>query len=207
MRATALRFVSLITLSAIAGCSDSANVTSPSAARGPAASTVLLATPTTVNVVTRDTPLATAQTASAYVGIWGGYITLPGPGLSVYIPPFALSSTTLITVTAVAGNQVAYEFGPHGTQFQVPVLVSQRLEGTSAWNGGVLPSALVAGYFQNLSDLDQLNATATVSELLSTSISSVTGRVTFGITHFSGYLIATGEAGEGEVSASGSGSQ
>jgi hypothetical protein len=200
MRATALRIVSLITLSAVAGCSDSNTVTGPSAASGPSPSTLLLTSPTTVNVVTRDTPLAAAQTASASVGIWGGYIALPGAGLSVYIPPFALSSTTLITVTAVAGNQVAYEFGPHGTQFRVPVLVSQQLQGTSAWNGGVLPSRLLAGYFQNVTDLDQLNATATVSELLSTSISAVTGRVTFGITHFSGYLIATGETGEVEGS-------
>jgi hypothetical protein len=199
MRATALRTLTVITLSSLAGCSDSKSVTSPAAPTGPTASTLLLASPASVNVVTRDVPLAASQSASALVGIWGGRITLSNAGLSVFIPPFALTRPTWITITAVAGNQVAYEFEPHGIQFNVPLTATQNLAGTSASTGGLLPATLYAGYFQNIADLDQLNATATVSELLGTSISLLTGSVSFTISHFSGYLIAAGlSEGEGE---------
>lgn len=202
MRASAVGTLTLITLSALAGCSDSKSITSPAATTGPAASTLVLASPTTVNVVTRDVPQATSETASKWIGIFGGTITLPNSGLRVTIPLLALTSTKLITVRSVPGNQVAYEFEPHGTRFLLPVTVTQNLAGTSASTGGLLPPLLYAGYFQNVSDLNLLDATATVTELLSTSLSSITGTATFSITHFSGYLIAAGlsDPSEGEGS-------
>jgi hypothetical protein len=203
MRATAVGTLTLITLSALAGCSDSNSVTGPATPAGRAANTVVLGSPATVNVVTRDTPLSAPQSASAFIGVFGGRISLPGAGLTVYIPPFALETPTVITVTAVAGNQVAYEFEPHGTQFRVPLIASQNLTGTSASTGGVLPSVLYAGYFANVADLNQLNATALVSELLGTSISS-SGRASFLIGHFSGYLIAAGLADSGDGEGEGS---
>ena len=106
------------------------------------------------------------------------------------MPPFAVLSPTQITVTAVAGSQVAYEFEPHGIQFVAPVVLSQNLSATSANNAGLL-QPVVGAYFANLSDLDPVNGTALVSELLNTSLNLLTKNATFAVFHFSGYLIAT----------------
>ena len=180
----------------VLGCSDAPTANSP----GPRANRQVLPAPTQVSVVTRDVPLAEPESASQVIGVFGGQLTLPGAGLTVTIPAFAVLRPTLITVTAVAGRQVAYEFAPHGLEFVVPVSAVQRLDGTSAITNGLLPTTLYAGYFANVADLDQLNATATVSELLSTSIVDWNRTVSFAIQHFSGYLIAAGESAPGEGS-------
>jgi len=182
----------------LASCSDSTSVSSPQPPVGAESSRRLFDSPTKVNVVTRDVPLDAAESATATVGFFGGRLELPGSGLRVIIPPFALTRPTEITVTAVAGRQVAYEFEPHGTQFNVPLIVTQSLAGTSAMTNGVLPSVLYAGYFPDVQSLDQVKATALVTELLGTSISTWKGSVSFLVTHFSGYLVATGERNPAE---------
>lgn len=187
MRAVTPRFALLAMVLAV-GCDK--GVTAP-ASSGAASRT--LVSPTIVNVVSRNTPLATSLSASAVIGALGGQLSIPGAGLNVVIPAFALTSPTRITVRAVAGSQVAYEFEPHGIRFLVPLIVTQNLVGTNALNGGLLPQPLVAGYFASLSDLDPLAGTGLVSELLGTSVSLVTKTVTFQVVHFSGYLVATGE--------------
>jgi len=138
-------------------------------------------------------PLSTPTSASATIGLWGGRIALPDAGLMIVVPAFALQSPTTITVTAVAGSQVAYEFEPHGTQFLVPIWATQDLSGTSATQG----AALYAAYFSNVLDLDLLNGTALVSELFGTTAWGKA--VSFPIRHFSGYLIATGRSMDDDV--------
>jgi hypothetical protein len=199
MRSPVLRLFTLIggcllTLS----CADAPDVTGPASVDGQAASRLLLPAPTQYNVVTRNVPLATAETGSRTVGLLGGTITLPVSGLTVVVPPFAVTQSTVITVTAVPGQLLAYEFQPHGQQFMVPLIVRQNLTGTSAYQGGVLPSVLYAGYFANVLDLDQLAGTAMITELLGTSISVWNTSVSFPVFHFSGWLIGTGESGSGE---------
>jgi hypothetical protein len=174
-------------------CSDS--TTAPTVEAASPANRVILASPVTVPVVTRDEPLETAQTASQTIGPLGGQITMPSVGLTVTVPPLALAEPTLITVTAVAGRQLAYEFAPHGIQFAVPLTVTQRLAGTSAANGATLRKKLYAGYFTSLADLNPVSASALVSEILGTSINLFTGSVSFPVWHFSGYLIAGGDGG------------
>lgn len=147
-------------------------------------------------VVTWDAPLTSAPSASAQIGVLGGVITLPETGLTVTVPAFAVPSTTTITVTAVPGNAVAYEFEPHGLRFNAPVMVRQNLSGTSASaQTGLIPGVLYGGYFADVSALDQLNGTALVDEILRVSIDRALGSATFSILHFSGYLLGTGEAG------------
>jgi hypothetical protein len=180
-------------LAVVASCSDSRAVTAPAVSGG--SNRLVLNAPTQVQVVTRDTPLSGPVSASRLVGVFGGVINLPEAGLSVTIPAFALTSPTTITVTAVPGSELAYEFEPHGTQFRVPLIVTQQLAGTSASAGGVLPAKLRAAYFADVLDLDQLDGTATVSELFGTSINTWNGTVSFAVWHFSGYLIAAGEDG------------
>jgi hypothetical protein len=193
MRSSGLWLSALIGLSAVAiSCSDSPSVTSPTSTRSPGASRQLLSSPAAVSVVTRNVPLAESQSTSAVIGIFGGRLSLPGTGLTVVVPPFAVTTPTTITVTAVAGREVAYEFEPHGTQFLVPLRVTQSLSGTSVSNAGL--TTLSAGYFQSIADLDQSNGTALVSELLGTSVSLWSNSASFSISHFSGYLIGTGFA-------------
>jgi hypothetical protein len=200
MRSSGLRLLIVIGLgTALLSCSDSHGVTTPASVPGSAAMRQLLSSPTAINVVTRNVPLETAQTASAVIGAFGGRISLPDAGLTVVVPPLAVMTPTAITVTAVAGREVAYELEPHGTQFLVPLRMTQSLSGTSA-SGGGLVTTLSAGYFQDISDLDQVNGTALISELLGTSISLWSNTVSFSVSHFSGYLIGTGFTDSGDGS-------
>lgn len=192
MRAVSLRAIAVATLVVAAGCDRGA--TEPVAVKsGAPANQLLLASPVSVNVVQRNTPLPSPLSTSAVIGVLGGQLTLPGAGLKVVVPAFALTSPTRITVTAVAGSQVAYEFQPHGIRFLAPLLVTQNLTGTSAVSGGLLSRPVVAGYFSSRSDLDPLGGTGLVSELLGVSLNTVTKSATFPVFHFSGYLVATGK--------------
>jgi hypothetical protein len=190
MRSNAARFLGILAIIAVAGCGDQPSVTTPTTPAGGTAGRTILLSPTTVNAVTRNTPLAQSVSTSRTIGLFGGTLSIPSAGISVVVPPLALTKSTLITVTAVAGNQVAYEFEPHGITFGVPLIVTQSLVGTSAQ--GTLLQMLYAGYFHQLSDLNLLNGTAVVTELLNTSV-GVGGLTTvFPVFHFSGYLVATG---------------
>lgn len=183
-------------LTTLVACSDAPPVTAPAEVGAPA-STLILPTPRKVNVLTRTTPLASPVSASQLIGVLGGTIVLPGTGLTVVVPAFALTSPTTITATAAAGDLVAYEFEPHGTTFNVPVVLTQQLSGTSA--GTQVAAPLLAGYFRSLADLDPLSGTAWVTELLNVSVGLGGTTATFGVTHFSGYLLGSGRSeGEGE---------
>jgi hypothetical protein len=146
--------------------------------------TGLLASPTTVTPLKRTTPLATSISASAYIGPLGGAISLPQAGLTVVVPALALSSRQLITVTALAGSDVAYEFAPHGLRFLVPLVATQGLGSTQVGAGLLDPKLLFVGYF---TDASKDNV---VSELLSVGVSA--GVAVFPIWHFSGYIVASG---------------
>jgi hypothetical protein len=191
MRALSLRALAIATLVVAGGCDRGVTEPAP-ATTGSSANRLLLGTPRTVTVVERTTPLAAPISASATLGILGGQINLPGAGLKVVVPAFALTKTTKITVTAVAGSQVAYEFEPHGTQFLVPLLVTQNLSGTNAVSGGLFSRPVFAGYFASLSDLNPLSNSGLVSELLGVALNLSNKSATFPVFHFSGYLIATG---------------
>lgn len=190
MRAVSMKLLALTTLVLAASCDRGVTAPAPS---GQSASKLLLGSPTAVTIVQRNTPLAAPLTASAVIGILGGQLSIPGAGLKVVVPPLALTAPTRITVTAIAGSSVAYEFEPHGIRFVTPLLVTQNLVGTSAnGTGGLLGQPLVAGYFKNISDLDLLSNTGLVSELLGVALNLSTKQATFPVFHFSGYLIASG---------------
>jgi hypothetical protein len=189
MRAALLRLAAVAALFFTVSCDR--GVTAPVPASN-AANRLLLGSPQTVSVVTRDTPLSSAVSASATIGAFGGQIVVPGTGLKVVVPPFAVTSPTTITVTALAGDQVAYEFEPHGKQFLVPLLITQNLVGTSAYSGGLITThTLFGGYFASQSDLNPSNGTALVSEILGIALNLSAKTATFPVFHFSGYLIAT----------------
>ena len=172
----------------LASCSTSDSSVAPAPSAVSSSPSLLLKgiaiEPTTVTSLQRTTSLATSVSASAYLGPLGGTISVPGTGLTVVVPPLALSSKQIITITALAGKDVAYEFEPHGLKFPVPLIATQRLSSTDAGTGLIDPKLLFVGYF---SDATKDNI---VSELLNVSVSA--GTAVFPIWHFSGYIVASG---------------
>jgi hypothetical protein len=145
-----------------------------------------------VKALIRTSALASPVSASVTVGYWGGMLSLPAAGLRVVIPPGAVSSTTTISVTARAGKIVAYQFEPHGIRFNVPLVFDQDLSGTAGRS--LLSGQIQGAYFANDTDVNDAQSTALAQELLNANVGL--GHVTFLIQHFSGYMLATGQADE-----------
>ena len=136
-----------------------------------------------VTPLQRGTPLANNITVSKSIGLLGGTIAIPAAGVSVVVPPLAVTKTTTISITARAGSAFAYDFAPHGTTFVVPLVMTQSLAGSQG--GSALLSALQLGYYPDGTD------PTTCSELLNVSVDllKLTGVST--ISHFSGYIFAS----------------
>jgi hypothetical protein len=177
------------------GCAND-SVTAPAtpAVAAPDASSqtllgTLLGTSTTVTPLLRTTPLKTALTTSATIGPLGGILALPGSGLTVVVPPLAVKLPTKMSVTALAGSSVAYEFQPHGIKFLLPLVATQSLKGTQAQSGGLInPLSLFAGYFPDSKKI------TSVTELLNLNVNVLGQTSVMTIWHFSGYIIATGRS-------------
>jgi hypothetical protein len=181
---------------ALACTTDTA--TSPSASpRAPArAVATLLGTPITAIPLQRTTPLATQQTASAHIGILGGHLSLPGAGLLVVIPPLAVVTPVTVSVTALAGSNVAYEFSPHGLVFLAPLVATQDLSNTEARNGGTInPLSLYLGYFPDSSHV------TTITELLDLQINLLDQTSSALLWHFSGYMWSSGREADPDSTA------
>jgi hypothetical protein len=145
----------------------------------------------TVNGIQRTTPLAAPITVSKSIGREGGLLAIPAAGVTVVVPPGALSAPTTITMTARAGTLVAYDFAPHGITFARPLVFNQQLRGT---NVTILSAPfLKLGYYKDGSLLTK--TTAVVSELLSGLFDVLSWTFTAPIQHFSGYVVTCGRGG------------
>jgi hypothetical protein len=176
-----------------ASACGSDNPTSPGAkpkSPSPGPSQTLLGSPVTVRTLQRRTPLAAPIVVSKNIGLLGGTISIPAAGLTVVVPPLAVTRNTTFTVTALAGSAVAYEFEPAGARFTLPLVVTQSFAETHT--EGLNLSLFQGGYFKSASDIDGRTGTARVSELLNLSVSLAPLIGVFTVTHFSGYLVATG---------------
>jgi hypothetical protein len=139
----------------------------------------------TVVVVQRFVSLAEDEVVTTTVGPLGGRISLPNAGLTLVVPPGAVTAPTSITVSAPAGNLLGYSFHPHGLTFNVPLLASQDLSGTNAFAGlGAMSPNLVAAYFEG-----SLTPSVEALEILPLGLSGRLGL--FNIQHFSGYIVGT----------------
>jgi hypothetical protein len=138
-----------------------------------------------VNVLQRDVPLASSITVSSTIGAAGGKIEIRDAGLKLVIPSGALTQATTITVTAFAGNGVAYDFQPHGLVFNKPLVATQafRLRGTT------IP-VVQGAYFPDAGSLDLTGLTGQVTEREPTVVDLQGKKVKFNIPHFSGYLLS-----------------
>ena len=197
MRLRLFTFTATLTAALLAyGCvADSPTAPGGStAAAAPAPSQALLGSllsTTTVSPLLRTKPLASNITAAATIGPLGGVLSIPSAGITVVVPPLAVSTATKMSVTALAGSNVAYEFAPHGIKFTVPLVATQSLVGTQAQSGGSInPLSLFAGYFP-----DSKSVTS-VTELLNLNVNVLSQTSVLTIWHFSGYIIATGRSSE-----------
>ena len=153
--------------------------------------TTVLTTPVRVKALLRDEPLRVAKSRSFNVKAHGGVLDWPELGLRVIVPPKAVRGREIdITVRALPGNVIAYDFGPDGSQFAAPLIVMQSLKGTNyAKLGG--NARLRGAYFRNESQVSTATNMAFVDEFQSTEIHGNGMFVAFKVTHFSGYMVST----------------
>jgi hypothetical protein len=126
----------------------------------------------------------------------GGVLKLPQSGLTLRFPAGAVTKPLTITVTALAGDLVAYDFQPHGTVFKTPVLVQQDLKGTKAEIDPSLMTQLRGGFLANGEKDIDASGKAQITETYAIQLFTEGGpkprQARFTITHFSGYILASG---------------
>jgi len=138
----------------------------------------------TINPLLRTTPLANDVTVSQTIGPLGGTIIIPSAGLTLVVPPLAVTRATNFAITARKGNYLAYDMEPHGTKFLIPLVATQSLVNTNA--RGLLNLSLSLGYYPDG------NHVTSVSELLSVQADLLKLTAVATIPHFSGYIFAGG---------------
>jgi hypothetical protein len=126
----------------------------------------------------------------ALIGARGGRLEIKSAGLTVIVPPGAVTRPTLFRVTALKGDMVAYDFGPHGTHFAVPLRVEQAVRQTDWWKAR--QPQCEAGYFKDIRQLDGRRRRALVDEFLPVAYDARAAKMSFEVEHFSGYMISTG---------------
>lgn len=192
MRARSLSsLLALVVAFTAYGCSATDRVAAPSSARQVPTETahhsLLFSSPVAVKPLQRLSPLAASITVSKTIGILGGSISIPQAGLTLVVPPLAVTRNTAFSITALAGSNVAYSFEPHGITFTVPLVATQSLVNTEAHTGGLVnPLSLSVGYF---TDDTKVNL---VSELLTVGVNLLNQTSIATIWHFSGYMWSSG---------------
>jgi len=149
------------------------------------------ATKTQVTGLRWKTPLDSDVVTSAVIDAAGGQVAVPQLGVRLTVPAGAVQAPTTFQVRALAGNVVAFHFEPSGTQFQVPLLLSQDqrfVDRSTVPNAVVTPFQL--GYFASDSDVNRQDGSALVSELRPSIALNIGGDLLFPVWHFSGYIVS-----------------
>lgn len=187
-------------LMAAAACGDR-GITTPPASPQPKKptsglkSTVPVTTVEAVRVLHRSKPLPKAFTTTEVIGPEGGSLSIPQAGVHVIFARGAVTSKTRITMTAIEGEVVAYEFQPHGLRFKAPVEVRQDLKQTEADKDPDLRSALQGSYFDTDLTSSFVNAAHTFARIRESrhgKLKKDSRFLEFIIEHFSGYMVSTG---------------
>jgi hypothetical protein len=154
----------------------------------------------TTLVLKRLTPLDSDISVSAVIGPKGGAIKINEAGGKIEIPVGALKDTVTITMTALGGPNVAYEFQPHGITFAQPVKIQQDLRYTWASVYPQLLGMAHGGYYDRSLDssfVDPAKLFAVVKEHELGYLESNATQLKFYINHFSGYLVTCGRGDDG----------
>jgi hypothetical protein len=140
-------------------------------------------------------PLTADVTVSRVIGKKGGTIRIDELGVTLVVPRDALKKHQKVlggprgkvplTITALAGEGVAFEFGPHGVKFSKPAYLIIDLSKTAAAGDPSALEGLVAVYYEGIPQ-----ARVKGKEVLPVQV--VDGRLVFAFHHFSGYLLASG---------------
>ena len=144
----------------------------------------------------RTTPLAAPVTWSFVVGTEGTVSSNSGVGLMISVPAGAVAGPTTITVTALAGSDLAYAFEPHGLRFARPVTLTQSLNGVET---GLLSQLIASGAHFAGATPQYVDGLAIVNETVAASVDLLSASVAFPIGHFSGWIVASGRS-EGDSS-------
>jgi hypothetical protein len=135
-----------------------------------------------------------SHSVSGVINQWGGTLTIPETDFAITFPAGALSSSTLITITADP-DYVAYKMQPTGIRFAKPVVVTQLLRNTAIY-GRPLSGQLFGAYIaDDLLDIGKLlNALEIESTLTIFKPSNPTlpESSSWTINHFSRYMLASG---------------
>jgi hypothetical protein len=147
------------------------------------------------DAVARLTPLEQELVVSRTIGSAGGRLEIAEAGIVFVVPEGALSVPVAITMTALAGREMAFDFQPHGLRFLKPPTIKLDLRATTA--AGHLP-ALEPTAVQGTSLERFLGVYFTgdpargVEPLEVLPAYRSRDGVAFDIRHFSGYVCATG---------------
>ena len=133
--------------------------------------------------------LAKAVTRSFTVdSATGGTLEVASLGFTLTVPRGAIRTRSLtITVRAMAGNAVAYEFSPEGTQFVLPVIMKQDLNLTT-WSSNRSFSLFAIGYFKSATQVNAETGAAVIDETLPALLAGST--LWWSASHFSGYMVS-----------------
>ena len=143
----------------------------------------------------RDVPLTRDFSASARMGPEGGELRIDEAGVVFEVPAGALREEVEITMRAIAGDAVAFEFAPHGLEFERPARILVRADGTEARHilenrklaelrGAPLENFLGVYY--------EGDPGAGVEPLENIETWLVDESIAFSVWHFSGYVCASG---------------
>ena len=182
---TSLRFAALATLvAAMAACAD--NNTGSSVAPN----LEIVDPPQQAYGLAKKVEISAPITVSAEIGRKGGWVQIPQTGFALYVPERAVKKNTTFTVTALPGKMVAYEFEPHGTTFDKPLYIVQSMKDVDMTGKDM--AKLEVGYFKSSTQVNNLDQLATINEFLPVFFDARHDVLYAPITHFSGYMIATG---------------
>lgn len=142
--------------------------------------------------VQRQTPLVGSRSWSFDVGPEGTVVRDATTGLTIEVPPGAVTSPTHITVIALGGQSLAYRFEPHGLQFAQPIRLVQSLRSLRVTRGSLGIPPLFGGYFAEDSlATDAATGQARIIEVLPIRIDLKGQTARLDVRHFSGYTVAS----------------
>jgi hypothetical protein len=183
--------LSLAAACAVAACADGFP-TEPETARSAGPTVSAGSTGDIVRILKRTDELSSSLTVSGVIDPRGGHLKIERAGVRVDFPRGAVTTPTLITITAVRGRNVAYTFEPHGITFAQPVTIRQSLRNTVAWKDAALAAELQGSYFERLL-VDQSESFARTREHRGGKLKELSRQLEFTIEHFSGYMVSTGK--------------
>ena len=178
---------------AVAACSMETATSPVSDVGGDRAANILPGSERLAWGLARTKPITSPITARARFTAKGGTLVIKELGVTLTVPANALPRDTMtITMTALPGSMVVYEFEPHGTVFRTPLTLSHTLKGTKY---DPTRDGRFGGHFTDRSKIYEQKQQVLINETASPFI--VGGSISFKIGHVSGWMMSTGFADDG----------